>query len=358
MGVYKRGSTYFMDFKVGGKRYQESTHEKNEARARDVERDRRASSVKSSVIAASERADSGCEPEDLERCPECEALFDGKSSIQSTDGANLCSQMCRQKRQSRLSPVPILGEFLKQRFLPWAETTFAAKPKTWRYYRHGARRLGEYEPLASCKLDDVNGEKISGFVAKRQADGIKVTAVNREIQVLRRSLRLAVDWGAVTSSPKIKMLPGETKRERVIRRDEEARYLAAAEEPLASIATVLIDSGFRPEECFRLKWESITWVNGRHGTMQCTHGKTKAARRTIPMTPRVRKVLETHWAEAKKPDHGWVWPAPTQSGHVGALESAKASRQSIPGGRRASRGKQSETGAPVRVVRPAAHVSN
>jgi len=30
----------------------------------------------------------------------------------------------------------------------------------------------------------------------------------------------------------------------------------------------------RPEECFRLKWESVTWVNDRNGAMLVTHGKT------------------------------------------------------------------------------------
>ncbi len=34
------------------------------------------------------------------------------------------------------------------------------------------------------------------------------------------------------------------------------------------------------------------------------------------MTPRVRFVLEARWEFAKKPSDGWVWPAPTKSGHV------------------------------------------
>lgn len=62
--------------------------------------------------------------------------------------------------------------------------------------------------------------------------------------------------------------------------------------------------------------EFVTWVNGRHGTLFVTHGKTAAARRTIPMTPRVRQVLESRWEAAKKPSEGWVWPAPTSSGHL------------------------------------------
>jgi len=47
-----------------------------------------------------------------------------------------------------------------------------------------------------------------------------------------------------------------------------------------------------------------------------THGKTAAARRVLPMTPRVREVLETRWERAGKPLEGWVWPAQTRSGHL------------------------------------------
>jgi len=78
------------------------------------------------------------------------------------------------------------------------------------------------------------------------------------------------------------MLPDEHHRERVLTPEEESRYLSAASKLLAEIATVLVDSGLRPEECYRLRRESITWVNGRYGTFLVTHGKTKAARRMLP----------------------------------------------------------------------------
>jgi integrase len=89
-----------------------------------------------------------------------------------------------------------------------------------------------------------------------------------------------------------------------------------APEPPPSIAAVLCDTGMRPEECFRLRWESITWANGRHGTLLVTHGKTAAARRVLPMTSCVRSILETRWEEAARPTDGWAWVAPTRSGHV------------------------------------------
>ena len=47
-----------------------------------------------------------------------------------------------------------------------------------------------------------------------------------------------------------------------------------------------------------------------------THGKTKAARRVLPMTPRVRHILETRWNSQGKPTEGYVWPAPTKSEHI------------------------------------------
>jgi integrase len=116
--------------------------------------------------------------------------------------------------------------------------------------------------------------------------------------------------------PSISLLPGERHRERVVTLDEERQYLDNAPEPLKSIATILADSGLRPDECYRMRWENLNWENGRNGTLLVTDGKTAAARRVIPMSPRVRFILEARWESAKKPGDGWVWSAPTKSGHV------------------------------------------
>ena len=157
------------------------------------------------------------------------------------------------------------------------------------------------------------------YAAYLQTKGWQPSSVNSSLRVLRRALRLAEEWGITPSAPKIKLLRGEHHRDRVVLPEEEARYLAAAGPLMADIATVLIDTGMPPEENSRLRWESIGWSNGHFGTLQVTHGKTAAARRMLPLSPRVRALLERRWEAAKMPSEGWVWEtatAATASGHV------------------------------------------
>ena len=92
---------------------------------------------------------------------------------------------------------------------------------------------------------------------------------------------------------------------------------------------MLVDTGLRPEECYRLRWDAITWVNGRNGTLLVTHGKTKAARRVLPMTFQGQDTLETRWEADGRPLEGYVWPAPTKSGHIEASTPQEAARKAL-----------------------------
>ena len=109
-----------------------------------------------------------------------------------------------------------------------------------------------------------------------------------------------------STSPKVKFLSGEHRRERVITVKEQELYLGAAAPLLHDVSVVLFDTGTRPGECHCLRWENINWQHGRNGAVLVTHGKTVAARRSIPMTPRVRFILEARWEFAEKPAYGWV----------------------------------------------------
>jgi integrase len=266
VSIYKRGRIYWYKFTFNGEAIRESTRQTNQHTARQME--------------AAHRA----------------ALAKGEVGI-------------REKKT-----VPTLADFISQRFETWAEASTSTK--TWiDYYRPGIRIIQRYKPLANLPLNEVTSEKAAEFAAWRQSAGLQVSSVNSSLQVLRRIMRLAAQWGAAEVAPIIKMLPGERHREHVVKPDEEARYLAAAPEPLGSVAAVLTDTGMRPDECYRLRWESVTWTNGRNGTVLVTHGKTAAARRVLPLTVRAKNVLQARWEAAGSPDEGWVWSAPTRSGH-------------------------------------------
>jgi integrase len=116
---------------------------------------------------------------------------------------------------------------------------------------------------------------------------------------------------------------------RVITPDEERRYVAAAGEQRADIATMLIGTGTRPEENARLRWEYVNWTTGHCGTLQVTHGKTAAARRMLPMSPRVRALLERRWDTAKNPAEGFVWAARTASGHIEPSTTKKQHQRAV-----------------------------
>lgn len=216
-----------------------------------------------------------------------------------------------------------LADFIKNRFEPWAKAQFEPKStKTWKaWYLPGIRTVQNYPPLANRLLSEISSEHVSAFAAHVRTKGLRgkvlqANSVNARLRLLRRMFHVAVEWGELETAPKFKLEPGERHRERVLTDIEEAKYLAAASPLLADVVTCLIDSGMRPEECFRQKWENVTWINGRNGTIFVTHGKTKAARRLLPMTPRFRAILERQWESAGKPEEGWIWPVPTKSGHI------------------------------------------
>ena len=324
MSIYKRGGVYWYKFMWNGELIRESTKQGNDKKARNIEANRRAELARKQAESEAAKKQLGCERVAL--CAECSKWFDEARAIGENTQCVFCSNECQSNWQRRNDGTITLKEFIDSQFEPWARAQFeVSSPKTWQgWYRTSLKAIKAYAPLADCNLDEITGERIAEFAAHRQTDGLQASSVNACLRVLRRIMRKAVEWGTTKTAAKVQLLRGERHRERVVSQEEEARYLAAAPALLSAVATVLVDTGMRPEECFRLCWESITWVNGRFGTLLVTHGKTAAARRLIPMTPRVRMVLEARHKAQKKPDEGWVFCAPTKSGHI---ESSSLKKQ-------------------------------
>ena len=269
MSIYKRGKVYWYKFMWNGEMVRKSTRQPNQNTARQMEAAHRASFAKGEV-----------------------GIRDRKE-------------------------IPTLKKFCIERLEPWAKSTFEqASPKTWLWYGFGIDSLKKSRTLANLKLNEIGPELIADYASERQRDGLQISSVNSCLRALRRVLRLAVEWGVMEGSPKVKFLAGEHRRERVITTKEEGLYLAAALPLLHDVSMLLFDTGMRPEECHCLRWENINWNGGRNGVLLITKGKTKSARRVLPLSSRVRAMLENRWKLAGEPDEGWVWPAETKDGHI------------------------------------------
>jgi len=299
--VYKRGKVWWFKFAFNGQQFRESTKQTNKRVAEQVEAARKTELAKGEV-----------------------GIRDRK-------------------------PVSTLAFFLDNDFLPFVRATKAGKPNTVRFYENSVANLVGCSKLAGLPLDQITAEQIGGFIAYRQLSKVQVSTLNRDLATLRRGFHLAEEWGKVsTILPRVRLLPGENHRERVLTADEETKYLEAAtslghehadayrralegiramqrgQQPkqpdaflLRDVAIILMDCGLRPEECFRLKWME----NIRDGAIEILTGKGRGSRRRIPISQRVRSILEMRRVGGLSE---WVFPAPTKSGHI---ESSSLKKQ-------------------------------
>jgi integrase len=282
MSVFKRGKIYWYKFTWGGKRIQESTRQSNHRAAVNMENDAKTK------------------------------LAQGNAGI-------------RIKKEA-----VTLADYLTNNLLPWAEAQFTEKPKSLKWYRNEINVLLNYAPLAGARLDEIGDGSLAGFKSARLKKGRAISTVNSTIRALRSALAHAVDDGMLLAKPKLTIIKGAKHREHVVLPEELNKYLAAAPQPLRDVATVLAETGLRPEECFRMRWEDVKFIDAKRALLLVQHGKSAAARRPVPMTPRVRAILAARWQEADKPENGWVWPAPkAAAGHIVPNSIYEPHRQAI-----------------------------
>jgi integrase len=140
-------------------------------------------------------------------------------------------------------------------------------------------------------LKTLTSELAAEFATHRQSNNweqqLAISTVNASIRVLRRVLKIAVEWEVIDRMPKIKIRPGENHRDHVVTKEEEIAYLAAAETCngrtgcdrgptlLSDVVTILINTGLRPEENNRMDWDWINWDNGNNGTSDAERRKLR-----------------------------------------------------------------------------------
>lgn len=176
--------------------------------------------------------------------------------------------------------APVLREF-SQKFLTYVENS-RLEVETKRYYNNGWKLLKGLN-IAGMRIDSIS----TSDAAVLQIPG-SGSNVNMALRTLKRMLSIAAEMKLIQASPRIK-LAKENGRERLINAEEERLILAHAAPTLRDVFLLIFDTGMRPSEACRLRWENIDFVRG---VILITRGKSKLSRRHLPMSSRVMAMLK------------------------------------------------------------------
>lgn len=208
-------------------------------------------------------------------------------------------------RDGSLSPgmrkIPTLRDF-STTFLGFLQEQVNARnlsEGTRNYYFYGWQLLKETK-LAGWRLDQITRNEVSAISFAGSP-----SSANEAIRTLRRMLSLAVEKKLLRSSPKIKTLREEGRAD-LIESDHEELLLDVAPQPLKDVLQIMMDTGMRPEEVMRLRWEHVLWVRR---VIFVPYGKSERSRRHVPLSDRVASLLQSRASE-RATLHRNVWARP------------------------------------------------
>jgi integrase len=168
--------------------------------------------------------------------------------------------------------------------------------------------------VAKLTLDRITDQHAGQYAAKK--GHLSPSTINCcGLRTLRHALALAAEWGTLERRPKLRLAKGERQRERVLSNEEIPAYLDACPQPWKDTAIIMLGTGMRPGEVFSLSWENV-FFDTEGGSIQIIEGKSKTARRTLPMIPVVFEALKVRYEAQGCPNEGWVFPTNSTSGHL------------------------------------------
>ena len=261
MAVYRRNKTWWFVFEFGGRRIQESSGFRNKTAAMRAEAKRKTD------------------------------LLERRAGFK------------------KLKPAPKFGDFV-ERFLRMSEQQH--RPKTYELHSGNCKVLKRF--FRGEWLDEITQGMVEEFKVtriqekrwgKRKQIAVSGVTVNRALSALRLIFNYAERCGFQVSNPvKHVTFFREVGRTRIISPEEELAYWAATSQPLRDIARIMLDTGMRPEEVFRMEKTNLDFMQR---TILNPFGNTKAARRRLTMTNDVWSILKRRAALSESP---YVFPSP------------------------------------------------
>lgn len=258
MRLYKRNRVWWFSLEFEGKRYQKTTKERNR--------------VKAEGIASAFRT----------------ALAERRVGI------------------IERRPVPLLGEAMKA-FLERSKAEHKEHPATHERYKNSSNALLAYLKFKGKPIDQITPATIEEWKLHRARQKgkstkrpIKPATINRELACLKAMYFHALKDRHDFKNPvsEVSFLPEHNEQNRVLTFQEQQKYLSAANKNLKDVASLILETGMRPEEVYRIRSENV-FID--QGYLFNPYGKTKAAKRKIPLNAAALAIIKRRHENAKGP---------------------------------------------------------
>ncbi len=181
-------------------------------------------------------------------------------------------------------------------FLVWLKAGHAAQPNTYQRYHFSAELLKKY--FGSVKVDRINKKTVEDFIvwrsgqtSRKTKDFITRETINNELLTLKMILKRLVESKVLRDNPArgVKQLKANERNFHVITRDEEKLYLLAAPQPLQDVAILMLETGMRCGEIYRIRRQDVSI---KKGFLQVVKGKTASSIRQVHLSDRAQAVLK------------------------------------------------------------------
>ena len=181
-------------------------------------------------------------------------------------------------------------------FLKWSKVKHQ-NPVTYNRYHFTCQTLIKF--FGKTKVDRIETKDVEKFITWRSANisrktGLPVSreTLNRELLTLKIIFNRLIEDRVLQYSParSVKGLPQNERNFHVITPDEEMVYLMACPPLLQDVAAVMLETGMRPGEVYRLRRDE---VNLESNYLQVTRGKTKTSVRRVYLSDKTRRVIES-----------------------------------------------------------------
>jgi site-specific recombinase XerD len=198
---------------------------------------------------------------------------------------------------------PTLRQYASD-FLRWVGTG-RLESDTRRYYRNGWRLL-EQTKIAGMRMDLITKDEVE----KLQFPG-SASNGNNALRTLRRMFTKAKEGKLIREVPDFALFKEHGRLLR-LNDDAERKLSMVAEQPLKDIIVVMRDTGMRnARELYCMRVENVDF---NAGTIFTPDSKTESGRRFIPISSRVKQILEARCAGRSE---GWVWMSRVKGKHIG-----------------------------------------